>query len=165
MFNRLKKITVFAISVMMIFCFCACGNDSFEEKGDYLSGNKWSGSEGVLLDLKDDGTFMFYQKEENKSDNYYSGSFQVLNGQDAIAYMTEEYEFSEESQRTAMNQFNISDEFYYVLVLNNEECIVNGENTLKEKNKSEYFGYYMADNEYLNLTSLQTMAQIDFYKK
>lgn len=165
MLNRIKKIVVLAISVMMIFCFSACGNGSFEEKGDYLSGNKWSGSEGVLLDLKSDGTFKYYQSADNKSDNYYSGSFQVLNGKDAIAYMTDEYGFSEESQRTTMNYFNVSDEFYYVLVLNNEECIVNGQNTLEEKNKSEYFGYYIEDNEYLNLTSLQTMSQIDFYKK
>ncbi len=165
MLNKLKKFLVFPLAIIMLFCLSACGNDSFEEKGDYLSGNKWSGSEGVLLDLKSDGTFKYYQKADNKSDNYYSGSFQVLNGKDAIAYMTEEYEFSEESQRKTMAQFNVAEEFYYVLVLNNDECIVNGQNVLKEKNKSEYFGYYIADSEYLNLTSLQTMTQIDFYKK
>lgn len=161
----LKKFSAFAIAFIMLFCFSACGNSDFEDKGDYLTGNKWEGTDGTLLDLKTDGSFKYYESSANKSDNYYTGNFEVLNGQDAINYLNDEYGFSEDAQRSVMVQYGVKDEYYYVLILNNDECIINGTNTLEEKNMVEYFGYYSESDMHLNFTSLKNMGQVDFYKK
>ena len=47
----LKKFLAFSITAIMIFSLSACGNKEAEEKGDYLSGNKWESTAGMLLDL------------------------------------------------------------------------------------------------------------------
>ena len=162
----LKKLSAFVIMICMIFCFTACeNNESFEEKGDYLTGNSWEGTDGSLIDLETDGTYKFYRSSADKTNNYYSGTFEVLNGQNAVDYIVEEYGFSEEAQRTVMEKYMVEDQYYYVLILNQNECIVNGQNTLSEPSKTEYFGYYATSDEHLNFTSLKTMGQMDFYKK
>ena len=55
----LKKFLAFSITAIMIFSLSACGNKEAEEKGDYLSGNKWESTAGMLLDLDKEGTFNF----------------------------------------------------------------------------------------------------------
>ena len=162
----IKKITAVLITFCMIFCFTACeNNESFEEKGDYLTGNSWEGTDGSLIELETDGTYKFYNSSADKTNNYYSGKFEVLNGQNAINYLVEEYGFTEEGQRTVMQKYQVEDQYYYVLVLNHDECIVNGENILTEPTMVEYFGYYSTFDGHLNFTSLKTMGQMDFYKK
>ena len=161
----IKKITSAFLAFVMIFCFAGCGNKSFEEKGDYLTGNKWEGSDASLLELNTDGTHKFYNSSSDLSNNYYKGEFTVLNGQDAIDYLDENYAFTEEGQRKVMMQYGVEDEFYYVLILKNKERIIGGKNDLGQETKVEYFGYYTASDKHLNFTSLKTMAQMDFYKK
>ena len=43
----LKKFLAFSITAIMIFSLSACGNKEAEEKGDYLSGNKWESTAGM----------------------------------------------------------------------------------------------------------------------
>lgn len=161
----LKKLSAFAITIIMILCFTACGNNDFEEKGDYLTGNQWKATDGSLIDLDTDGSYKFYRSYTDKSNNYYTGNFEVLNGQDAINYLINEYGFNEEGQRSIMTQYGVEDQYYYVLILNAKECIVDGQNTLTEDTKVEYFGYYSPSDMHLNFTSLKTMGQMDFYKQ
>ena len=154
------------MSMCMIFCFTACENtEDFEAKGDYLTGNSWEATDGSLIELNTDGTYKFYNNSADKTNNYYSGAFEVINGQNAIDYLIKEYGLTEEGQREVMDKYMIEDQFYYVLVLHLDECIVNGQNTLSESSLLEYFGYYSPKDEHLNFTSLKTVSQMDFYKK
>ncbi|MGN0614150.1 MAG: hypothetical protein ACI4JB_09675 [Porcipelethomonas sp.] len=161
----LKKFSAIVVTLCMIFCFTACGSSEFEEKGDYLTGNNWEGTDGSMIQLNTDGTFKFYRSSSDKSNNYYTGNFEVKNGQDAIDYLVDEYGFTEDGQRSVMTKYQVEDQFYYVLILNSKECIVDGENTLSEEAKVEYFGYYSTKDGHLDFTSLKTMGQMDFYKK
>lgn len=162
----IKKITAVLMALCMIFCFTACeNNEEFEKKGDYLTGNSWQGTDGSLIELETDGTYKFYNSASDKTNNYYSGNFEVFNGQDAIDYLVTEYGFTEEGQRTVMQKYQVEDPYYYVLVLNHDECIVNGKNILTEPAMVEYFGYYSKFDGHLDFTSLKTMGQMDFYKK
>ncbi len=161
-----KKISAVLMVLCMIFCFTACeSTESFEEKGDYLTGNSWEGTDGSLIDLNTDGTYKFYNSSADKTNNYYSGNFEVKNGQDAIDYLIAEYGLTEEGQRSVMEKYMVEDQYYYVLIMNHKECIVNGQNTLTEPTMTEYFGYYVPSDEHLNFTSLKTLGQMDFYKK
>ena len=161
----LKKFLAFSITAIMIFSLSACGNKEAEEKGDYLSGNKWESTAGMLLDLDKEGTFKFFKDKSDKEDNYYSGTFEVKNGSEAVEYLEEVHALPAESQRSAMVRFGVDENYYYALILTNKECIENGANTLSEENEVAYYGYYMPDYEYLNLYSLKTMSQYEFYKK
>ena len=67
-------------------------------------------------------------------------------------------------QKASVRQW-LDENYYYALILTNKECIENGANTLSEENEVAYYGYYMPDYEYLNLYSLKTMSQYEFYKK
>lgn len=161
----LKKITAVSLIFIMIFSLTACGNKEAEEKGDYLSGNKWESTSGMLLELEKDGTFKFYRETSNKDDNYYSGTYTVKCAGDAVDYLDEVHTLPAENQRSAMAGFGVDENYYYALTLNNKECIENGENTLAEENEVTYYGYYMPDYEYLNLYNLKTMGNYEFYKK
>ena len=87
------------------------------------------------------------------------------NGSEAVEYLEEVHALPAESQRSAMVGFGVDENYYYALILTNKECIENGANTLSEENEVAYYGYYMPDYEYLNLYSLKTMSQYEFYKK
>ena len=165
MLKKLKKIFIALVATVMLVCAAACGNKDFEEKGDYLTGNKWQGTDGTLIDLSTDGTYKYYNKADDLSNNYFKGSFRVLNGKEAIDYITTEYGSNEQTQRDVMQRYGTTEENYYVLILEHKECIVDGKNTLGEATKSEFFGGYAPADEHLNFTSLNTMQQIDFYKK
>lgn len=169
----LKKIMAVTLSFLMIFCLTACAkNDekaseraAFEEKGDYLTGYDWESSAGLLIELNTDGTFKFYQSSNNKNDNYYSGKFEVKSGQSAIEYITSEWGPTEDDQRQIMEEYSVEDKDYYVLILNNEQRIMNGQNNLKKANKIEYFGYYVSDNTHINFTKLNDLSETTFYRK
>lgn len=53
---------------------------------------------------------------------------------------------------------------YYCMVLNNDECIVDGKNTLKEKTITPFLGFYYAENEYLDFYNLNTQNYSQFKK-
>ena len=161
----LKKITAFAMSVCMAFSLAACGNNDAEKMGDYLTGKDCESTAGIRMELEDDGNFKFFRSKDDTEDNYYSGTFVVRSGQEAIDFLEETYQLPEESQRTAMQSFSVDEKNYYALTLTNKECIEGGVNTLAQDNDVTYYGYYDADYEYLNLYSLKTMTQYEFYKK
>ena len=160
-----KKILAVMLSMIMIFSLAACGNKEAEEKGDYLTGNKWESTKGMLLELNKEGDFKFFRDKSDREDNYYTGTFSVISGAEAVDYLEENHELSQENQRNAMAQFGVDENNYYVLILNNKECIEGGTNTLEEENPVTYYGYYLPDYDYLNLYNLKTMGQYEFYKK
>lgn len=164
MFSILKKTCAGILSCAMIFSLTACGNKEAEEKGDYLSGNKWQTTSGMMLDLGDDGNFKWYKDKSNRKDNYYAGDFTVMVGQEAIDYLEDTQGLSEDGQRSAMVKFAIDDTSYYCVVMNNKECIEGGTNTLEEENEIVYYGYYLQDYETLKLYSLNNLNPYEFTK-
>ncbi len=169
----IKKIIAAIMSICMIFSLSACGdkedskNDtsSFEAKGDFLSGNYWEGLDDTLIELGTDGNFKYYQSANNKSDNYYSGTYEVKSAQNAIDYLVKEWGIGEETQRNVMTEYKVEDKDYYVLILYNEQRIMNGVNNLQEKNKTEYFGYYVESDQHVSFTRLSDLYETSFYKK
>ena len=142
----------------------ACGNKEAEEKGDYLTGNKWETTSGMLLELSDDSSFKWFKSKSERDDNYYSGEYTLKSGQDAIDFLEESHGLPEESQRSALVQFAIEEDGYYALVMNNKECIEGGSNTLEEENEVVYYGYYLPDYETLKLYNLENLNTYEFTK-
>lgn len=164
MLSVLKKAAACAVSCVMLFTLSACGGNEAEDKVDCLTGNKWETSSGMLLEFDKDGTFKWFNSKSERNDNYYSGQFTLMIGQDAIDYLEENYDLSEENQRSSMNTFSVSEAYYYSVIMNNKECIHDGENILEEENEIVYYGYYNPDYESLYLFNLDSLKSYDFTK-
>ncbi|MCI7804494.1 MAG: hypothetical protein MR503_05400 [Oscillospiraceae bacterium] len=164
MFSVLKKAAACAVSCVMFFTLSACGNKEAEEKGDYLTGNKWETSAGMLLEFGKDGTFKWFNDKAVRDDNYYSGEFTVMVGQEAVDYLAENHGLAEDIQLSAMDKFDVSIDYYYSVIMNNKERIQGGENNLEEENEIVYYGYYKPKYESLYLYNLDSLTSYDFTK-
>ncbi len=164
MVSFFKKAFASIVSLVMIVTLSACGNKDAEEKGDYLSGNKWETSSGMLLSLDTDGTFKWYNNKAERNNNYYAGNFTLMVGKDAIDYLVKEQGLTEEGQRSALAEYSIAEEDYYAIVMNNKECIQDGNNTLEEENEVTYYGYYLPKYETLKLYNMGNLTPYEFSK-
>lgn len=163
MISFLKKIFACTICCVMLTAV-ACGEKDAEEKGDHLTGNKWETTSGMLLELESNSSFKWFKSKADRNDNYYSGDFKLKRGQEAIEFLEESHGLPEESQRSALIQFAIEEDGYYALIMNNKECIENGNNTLEEENEVVYYGYYLPDYETLKLYNLENLNTYEFKK-
>ncbi|MGN0621204.1 MAG: hypothetical protein ACI4I9_04990 [Porcipelethomonas sp.] len=160
----LKKIFSVVLCAVMLISVTSCKSKA-EKKGDYLTGNKWETASGMLLSLKDDNTFKFYNNSADRKNNYYSGTYSVSVGQDAIDFLSENLGLDPASQKSTLSRFSVTLEDYYALVLNNEERIIDDENTLEEPNSFTYYGYYSKDYETLTLYNYDSQTEYNFKKK
>lgn len=163
MISFLKKFFACTICFVMLAAV-ACGKKDTEEKSDHLTGNKWETTSGMLLELESNRSFKWFKSKANRNDNYYSGDFELKRGQEAIEFLAESHGLPEESQRSALIQFAIEENGYYALIMNNKECIENGNNTLEEENEVVYYGYYLPDYETLKLYNLENLNTYEFKK-
>lgn len=164
MISIFKKAFTCVISFAMILTLSACGNKDAKENGDYLTGNKWETTSGMLLDLGKDGDFKWFNSKAERNNNYYAGNFTVKVGQDAINFLEESYGLTEEGQRSALTQFAVSEDCYYSVIMNNKECIQEDSNTLEEENQIVYYGYYLPDYETLKLYNIENLTPYEFTK-
>lgn len=174
----MKKIFVSCL-LLLFACFtCSCGmitnaflktfeaaenhSESAYSLNDAVSGKTWKAKDGSLLCLNEDGSFFWYQKPENRSDSYYSGSYEVYNGKAAIDYIVSElpqYSLTQAEQEEFIERNeDYTYENYYCLVLDNKECIINGENTLdtSQSNITPYYGFYFENEQYLDLANMNS---------
>ncbi len=172
----MKKILVFTLLILSAFAASSCGMVTnalmrFVSEGDAaaysstldeLSGNDWEANDGSLLCLNEDSSFDWYQKAEDLTNNYYSGSYKVYNGKDAIEYITSElseYALTREEQEALISRNSeYTYDNYYCLVLDNEECMVDGENILdaSQPSRTPYYGFYYEGDEYLDLANMNS---------
>ncbi len=111
-----------------------------------LASYNWQGTEdGSLLVFEEDGTFRYYQSVEDLTDYYFEGTYVFQTGKEAVTYLTSdlsEYGVTEEEITTI---FENSDEYdesnFIVYVLNNEACIMDGENTVDTPYQTPYMGF------------------------
>ena len=165
----MKKRTVGIILIcMVLLVFSGCRGKGKEKVVDEISGYSWKAAVGSLLCLESDGTFKWYRNENNRDDSYYLGTYNVYKGTEAVKYISEELKQYNITSEMQLNMF-LQDESrsitnYYCMVLNNDECIVDGKNTLKEKTITPFLGFYYAENEYLDFYNLNTQNYSQFKK-
>lgn len=161
-----RKFTLFVCIVLVVPLLVSC---STKGKYDVISGENWQANDGSLLELNADGTFKWYQDPDDKTDNYYSGTYRVYNGQAAIENIAKEfaeYNFTEKEQldMIARNK-DWNKDIYYNFILQNEECIVDGKNVLDTDVKiTPYLGFYYEDERYLDLANMMTANYVGFTK-
>lgn len=134
---------------------------------DKISGYSYIESKDQsLLELKKDGTFKYYKNKTDLTDYYYEGTYKVYNGQDAVNYISnnlKEYGVTKDEQIALFVRSNHKLENYYCIVLINDKCIINGENTLTNTVETPYFGFYYS--EVLNITNMKSANTYNFVKQ
>ena len=136
------------------------GNIQTTYTQDVISGNSWKEDSGSYLVLEKNGKFKYYQDEEDLTDNYYEGTYKVYCGEKAVKYIAEDlkkYGVTEKEQRDIFERNEkYSVDNYYCLVLNNEQCIMNGENVMSKATTTPYFGYYYKEQKILDIANMNT---------
>lgn len=159
---------MFIFLVLFVIVGCGAKENTTVPKTDEISGYSWKATDGSVLYLESDGTFKWYLHEKIRSDSYYVGTYSVYNGQEAVDYIStelKEYYVTSQMQMDMIESVeDASLENYYCLVLNNERCIVDGKNTLRDKTVVPYYGFYYAEDEFLDLVNLVTENYFQFTK-
>lgn len=165
-----KRIIGIMFICMALFVIAGCGTkeNNSVQKIDEISGYSWKATDGSILYLETDGTFKWYRYEKIRNDSYYEGTYSLYNGKKAVDYITEELKEYNVTSKMQMDMIesveDASLENYYCVVLNNDRCIVDGKNTLREKTVVPYYGFYYAENEFFDLVNLVTENYFQFTK-
>lgn len=159
------------IGLVLTVIFFVLGNlmilvDLDDNKSDIFAERKFTMGDESSLYLNGDGTYIWYQDDTNKEDNYYSGTYKVYQGKEAEEYMNSQYKENDyESDELVINRF---DEFYdrnrdnpfysrknfYYLVMYCDYRLVNGEVVSEDEETIPYFGF--ADGEKYDLANTLT---------
>lgn len=131
-----------------------------------ITGKSWEASDGSLLVMEDNGDFKYYKDKEDLEDYYFEGKYKIYTGEDAIQYIDEdleEYGVTEQEQRDIFERnekYTVDN--YICIVLTNEKCVINGENTLDEDIVVPYFGFYYKDEKALDIANMNTATYYYF---
>lgn len=123
----------------------------------------WQASgDSSLIVCKKDGSFKYYQSADELNDNYYEGTYEFHIGKDAVSYITTElsaYGVTEEELEGVFDRNEqYSESNFVIFVLNNEACIVDGENIVDSPYQTPYFGFYLEEDgvPYLDIANMNT---------
>ena len=124
---------------------------------DAFAGNSYSAGDDSVIYFQTDGTFEWYLSADDTSDNYYTGTYEMYTGEDALEYITvdlSDYGVTVDEMYEFFVQ-NADNEFYQMsnlccVVLHNDERMMDGK--LESMGKDTYYmgfyqdGYYDAAN-------------------
>ena len=161
----MKKYISFII-VIMCFCLflsgCQMGEKTKDETEtilnnqstqikDNLSGRILTASDGSVLEMNNDGSYIWYKDAYVKDDNYYKGTYQVYVGAEAIAVLNgmSEYGFTSQEQydyiaRNSDKGVELDD--WYVMVQQRTYRMVGGKST-DENTKIVYAGVFYEEQK------------------
>lgn len=96
-------------------------------------------------------TFKYYASADNLDDYYYEGTYELYFGQEAIEELLGESEDSGIDAEDYYDMLEEYDEYTYanmvLLIVENETCIIDGENTLDQVVETPYYGFYVIDDD------------------
>ena len=132
-----------------------------EIEGDPFAGKEYVAGDDSVIYFAQDGSFLWYQDDENHEDNYYQGTYIAYRGQqanDVLLYELTEYGVTEE-ELDAYFARNEGDDFYAkenftVLILRTEHAIIGGSDAVEEPYERHYMGFfYEGDFDAANMDS------------
>jgi len=139
--------------------------DEPDDKEELITSINWieKNSESYLTFGKRN-SFKYYQSYTDTTDYYYTGKYELYFGEDAIKVITEDYDEygltkdEIESMYTRKELKNL-----VLLVLKNDGCWIDGENTRDEEWTSLYLGFFEdGSNKSLYLLNLGAVSYFDF---
>ena len=120
------------------------------------------------LTFKSGKQFVYYKDIDVDDDYYYEGSYEIYIGDEAVDYITndlEDYGVTDEELEGLFDRNKKYDEENLIcLVLNNETCMIGGENTMKEPVTAPYYGFILVDGDevVLDIANMNTGTYFNF---
>ena len=130
-----------------------------------LGNNVWRGSDKSVLYLNEDDSYYWYMNDKEHEDNYFSGTYSVYNGIDAVNYIVKnfaDYNFTYDKQMDLFGDGKYNLNNYYLLVLDCDKAVVNGKEDVSAKGVVPYYGFYDEDNESLSLINMKSGNDANF---
>lgn len=142
----------------------------FAVSDDLLDDTSWLSNDGSYIVFNDDETFEWYQKKEVTDNYYYSGTFEIFVGQEAVDYVTNDLSNYGITEDELEGVFDRAEEYeldiFICFVLNNESCMVNGENVLEAGAVlTPYYGFVLEDGTFLDVANMVTATYMSFEKE
>lgn len=126
-----------------------------------LDGYSWEVSDGSLLELNDDGRYYWYKNAEDKTDNYYTGTYKSYLGDSAIEKIDNKVGFNEEAYE---KNFAILRTDIYYLELQKQETVINGKKTDTIQKTQYALFFYNANTDKCEGMNLNTQNLVYFTK-
>ncbi len=125
-----------------------------------LRGSSWmAGDESILL-LKENGEYFWYASLDMSDSNYSKGRYVYYNGLEAINRLSKEYGEYGYSFGDLVEEADDRISNYYLITLDCEKYIKNGDEDITKKEKNVYYGY--VDGDTLKLTNVKSKDKISF---
>ena len=149
-------IVVGVIVLFFVICFIAgifsgiSGASSDINKSKFCD-NKWvEYYSNSYLVPKSDGTFKYYKDKTDLTDYYYTGHYKLYVGDEGIDYVVNDLSDYGVTRDEIQGLIDRNDKYkkgnFVCLVLDNEECIIDGENTATSTVTTPYYGFYVKEN-------------------
>ena len=135
-------------------------NDSYDGKIEMISETEWiDKNSGASLLFEADDNFKYYKDHNDLTNNYYTGTYEIYFGYEAMDILEKKY------SQYGVTSDSICDEIeserglsgvseFMILVLHNDGCWVDGENTIDLKWDKVYMGYYDDNRMVMDLRCL-----------
>ena len=130
-----------------------------------LVGNVWRSSDGSFLYLNEDNSYYWYMNDNEHNNNYFSGTYSVYNGLDAVNYIVKnfsDYNFNYDKQMDLFGEGKYSLNNYYLLVLDCDKAFMNGKEDTSDLGIIPYYGFYDDDKESLSLVNMKSGNNANF---
>lgn len=166
-----------------------CDGLTFETGNqDYISGNTFLCGDGSQVCLQNDGSYRYYQSEDDHENQYYEGVYEVYYGQaavDKVASMTEygltaeeleqvlsanmngyvpggstpaDYLYSEGMLEDNRERYMVCLDTFYAVILHNQRLVYSPENVREGGNSTLYIGYYLPELGMADLTNCNALS-------
>lgn len=160
---------ILVLGVLLSGCIRLSPNQK-KEINYKLKDTEWITSpDPSVLVFEDKQNFCFYRDDDVRDDNYFEGEYDFYIGDDAVDYITEDLEEYGLTKKE-INRFIDDDqplENFVCLVLHNQSCIVDGEETVDEPYDTPFYGFLYdgGDERSLTLVNMNTANLAEYDEK
>lgn len=135
-------------------------NDEMNEEAT-LPGIEWVGRDGALLRFGEDNTYKYFEKQEDETDNYLEGTFDLYIGEEAVQYIANEmpeYGVTVQEQEELFERSDATQrkDNYYLLILRHEKLMMDGENQYDEIVVVPFYGFYKKSQKKWELANMNS---------
>lgn len=138
-------------------------NKKEEQGSSIITEYRWQATgDGSLIVCESDGSFKYYQSAEDLTNNYFEGTYEFYMGKKAVTYITTELSDYGVTKEELEEVFDRNEEYdesnFVVFVLNNEACMIDGENVVESPYRTPYYGFYLESDgvPYLDIANMNS---------
>ena len=141
--------------------------DDFDIKSLIIDEGSWieTNSESYLV-FENKKEFKYYKDYDVLDDYYYEGTYKIYVGEDAVDYvvndLSEYYVEEDELEDLFDRNDKYSEENFILIILNNDHCYIEGEDTPVDISSSPYFGFFIEDDGHYVL-DIANMNSANYY--